>query len=180
MRYILTKDFKLIKTDAGLYQNVSGDANIEITDDPKVQGILLKPFQTVTVSGKIYARRVSGGGNCALAVLPFSNFASTETPTETNEGGETNSETETAPVAEPVSEPDNSCHCHKPPANPYDVFDNNFFNGEYKPHFPPPKPPMPPIRQFDEGEDLILRIPKSALDKGQKKFVVELPDRKRG
>lgn len=173
MRYILTKDFKLIKTESGLYQNVSGDANIEITDDPKVQGILLKPFQTVTISGKIYARRVSGGGNCALAVLPFSNVSSTETTTETNEDGETNSESEVAPVAEP----DNSCHCHKPPVNPYEVFDNGFFNGEYKPHFPPPKPP---IKQFDEGEDLILRIPKSVLENGQKKFVVELPDRKKG
>ena len=175
MRYILTKDFSLIKTEYGVFQNVSGDANIEITDDPKTQGILLKPLQTVLINAKVYARRISGGGNCALAVLPFSKSADTNENTETNESGETVENSDTT-----VTEVDNSCNCHKPPVNPYDVFGDNFFNDKYQQHFPPPKYHKPQITQYDEGEDLILRIPKSALDKGQKKFVVKLPDRKKG
>lgn len=49
MRYVLTKDFTKIATTEGIFQNLSGDANIELTNDISQQGILLKPFQTVNM-----------------------------------------------------------------------------------------------------------------------------------
>lgn len=90
MRYVLTKDFTKIPANEGILQNVSGDANIELTNDIAQQGILLKPFQTVNIGGTVYARRVSGGGTCALVVLPF---AETATADENPDGETTNTET---------------------------------------------------------------------------------------
>lgn len=164
MRYVLSKDFSLIKTSYGLFQNVSGDANIEITNDTNEQGILLKPFQTVEINTQVYARRISGGGTCALAVLPFgdSDVADDETSSD-----------ETTSTETPATSDNSDYHGHIPHGNPYDVFDNNFFHDKQKPHFPPP-PPKPP----EDG--LTIRIPQEFIDKGQRKFVVELPDRKKG
>ena len=67
----MTKDFLEISETYGLFQNLSGDANIEITTNTNEQGILLKPFQKVTIRQKIYARKVTGGGTAQLTVLPF-------------------------------------------------------------------------------------------------------------
>ena len=150
MRYTLTKDFTKITTDYGLFQNVSGDANIEITDDIRVQGIILKPFQTVVINTKVYARRISGGGNCALAVLPFSTSETQEETTDTNSTDDTN-------TTATDSTTNNSCNCHehKPPVNPYDVFNQDFFNQKPNPNFAPSfnyPPPPPPNSINDDGK----------------------------
>lgn len=78
-KYILTKDFQEITETYGLFQNLSGDANIEITNNINEQGILLKPFQKVMLNQKVYARKLAGGGTAQLIVLPFnSEIDSTE------------------------------------------------------------------------------------------------------
>lgn len=77
-KYILTKDYLEIAETYGIFQNLSGDANIEVTNNSNEQGILLKPFQKVTIRQKVYARKVGGGGTAQLMVLPFS----TETDSE--------------------------------------------------------------------------------------------------
>ena len=78
-KYILTKDFQEITETYGLFQNSSGDANIEITNNVNEQGILLKPFQKVMLNQKVYARKLAGGGTAQLIVLPFnSEIDSTE------------------------------------------------------------------------------------------------------
>ena len=170
MRYVLSKDFSLIKTSYGLFQNVSGDANIELTNDTNEQGILLKPFQTVEINTPVYARRISGGGTCTLAVLPFDDSEVT--------ADEQTTDTETTQTSTSTDDSyDYPQHGHKPHGNPYDVFNNNFFDGKPKPHKPPFPPP--PSNPEDDG-GLTIRIPKEFIDKGQRKFVVELPDRKKG
>ena len=89
-KYILTKDFQEISETYGLFQNLSGDANIEITNNTNEQGILLKPFQKVTLNQKVYARKLAGGGGTAqLIVLPFKNISDSEADsTEEVDGGE--------------------------------------------------------------------------------------------
>ena len=173
MRYVLTKDFTKINVTAGLFQNLSGDANIEITNDISQQGILLKPFQTVNINATVYARRVSGGGTCALAVLPFAEIA-----TDENSDGETaNTENPATDTTSQTSDYYNfPASPPKPPMNPY--FGGNIFDGKpgHKPNFPPPPPNFPPKK--DEG--LTIKIPPEALANGQTKFIVELPDRKKG
>ena len=72
-KYILTKDFPEIPETYGLIQNLSGDANIEITNNTNEQGILLKPFPKITINPQIYARKLGGGGTAQLMVLPFKN-----------------------------------------------------------------------------------------------------------
>lgn len=168
MRYTLTKDFTKINATAGLFQNVSGDAMIEITDDISQQGIMLKPWQTVNISTTVYARRLSGGGTCALAVLPFGEVANTA---ETSDDTATNTETPATDTPSQTANDYYSFPAPKPPMNPY--FGGNIFGGkpEHKPHFPPPN--------FKE-DGLTIKIPPEALANGQTKFVVELPDRKKG
>ena len=127
MRYVLTKDFMKIGTTEGIFQNVSGDANIEITNDISQQGILLKPFQTVNISTTVYARRISGGGTCALAVLPFAENATTD---ETSDGEATNTENPAADTTSQTAENYYNFSAPKPPMNPYfgeNIFDEKFY-----------------------------------------------------
>ena len=49
-KYILAKDFLEIAKTYGIFQNLSGDSNIEITDNINEQRILLKPFQKVQIN----------------------------------------------------------------------------------------------------------------------------------
>lgn len=179
MRYTLTKDFTKIKTVKGILQNVSGGADIEITDDIAQQGLLLKPLQTVNINTTVYARRLSGGGTCALAVLPFADSANV-TDGETPDGDTTETENTATDTTGQTTEnyPHYHHHEHKPPMPPY--FSGNIFGGkpEHKPHFPPPSPNFPPPNPKEDG--LIIKIPPEALANGQTKFVVELPDRKKG
>ncbi|MBR0062406.1 MAG: hypothetical protein IJP68_13110 [Selenomonadaceae bacterium] len=116
MRIQLTKDFRKVSTSYGLFQNLSGDANIELTENVQSDGIILRPFQIVTVNRTVWARKVSGAGTGVLAVLPF--VDSEETSDET-------SDDDTSDINPPLPPP-------RPPAppNPYDCFENF-----------PPRPP---------------------------------------
>ena len=72
-KYNLTKNYTEIVETYGLFQNVTGNADIEITDDVNDSGIVLKPFQTIVIHQKVFARKIGIAGNCVLAVLPFQN-----------------------------------------------------------------------------------------------------------
>ena len=78
-RYNLTKNYSEIAENYGLFQNVTGNADIEITDDVNNSGIVLKPFQTVTIYQKVFARKIGIAGNCVLAVLPFQDYVAAQT-----------------------------------------------------------------------------------------------------
>lgn len=93
MRIQLTRDFRKIATSYGLFQNLSGDANVELTEDVRNEGITLRPFQIVTVNRTVWARKLSGAGTGVLAVLPFAD--SDDTSDETSDDGETSGETVT-------------------------------------------------------------------------------------
>ena len=71
MRITLTKDYRKIATSYGLFQNLSSDSNIELTENVQSEGIILRPFQIVTVNRTVWARKLSGAGTGVLAVLPF-------------------------------------------------------------------------------------------------------------
>ena len=66
-------DCQKIDIRHGIIQNLSTSANIELCEDTQQKGIILKPFQTVTICRPVYAKKVSGTGNGILAVMPFEN-----------------------------------------------------------------------------------------------------------
>ncbi|MBQ9488270.1 MAG: hypothetical protein IJU91_10825 [Selenomonadaceae bacterium] len=70
-KYTLTKNYSEIAETYGVMQNLSSDANIEVTDSTDDAGIVLKPFQTLNFYQKLYARKIGNTGTCSLAVLPF-------------------------------------------------------------------------------------------------------------
>lgn len=156
-KYILTKDFTEIAETYGIFQNLSGDSNIEITDNTQTQGILLKPFQKVTINQKVYARKVSGGGTSQLIILPF------------NDVSETISDDEDYYSADNFVD---ESFRRKPRHN-------NFHNENWR------RPPLPPIFDpFDKnpavedcGGFYMLRVPKDSLN-GQNKFLVQIGDTK--
>ena len=161
-KYILTKDFQEISETYGLFQNLSGDANIEITNNTNEQGILLKPFQKVTLNQKVYARKLAGGGGTAqLIVLPFNSEADS---TEEIDGGENY-----------YSENYFDENLNRPRKN----------RRSYPREQPPPFPPMPPMFPQDNSTPAVvdcngfymLKIPKDSLN-GQNKFLVQINDSK--
>lgn len=165
-KYILTKDFLEIAETYGLFQNLSGDANIEITNNTNEQGILLKPFQKVTIRQKIYARKVTGGGTAQLMVLPFT----TDSVSEEIIDEENYSTGETY-----IDENFNRSRRNK----------NRHYENFYDWQRPREQPPSPPIFPPDistpaviENENsYVLRIPKDSLN-GQNKFLVQISDKK--
>lgn len=177
-KYILTKNYSEIVETYGVFQNLSGDANIEITADINEQGILLKPFQKILLNQKVYARKTFGAGTCLLIVLPFK---TTDDNTESNSG--TSAENQDTSQATNYSQ------------NPYEDFDDKFFYENYKRRQPPPQyfsppPPPPPPHFMDDAPTnspsmvendnfYMLKIPKNSLQ-GQKKFVIQLADYLKG
>lgn len=71
MRLTLTDDYREIGMSNGLIQNLSTAANIELSEDPQQEGVILKPSQIVMISRPIYARKSSGTTKAILAVLPL-------------------------------------------------------------------------------------------------------------
>ena len=165
-KYILTKDFLEISETYGLFQNLSGDANIEITNNTNEQGILLKPFQKVTIRQKVYARKVAGGGTAQLMVLPFSTDSDSEEIDEENYSYSGESY-----VDENLNRPRRNRR--------------NFSHDWQRPREqPPPNFPFPPVNPYDTSpavvdcnEFYMLRIPKNSLN-GQNKFLVQINDSK--
>lgn len=150
-KYILTKDFVEISETYGILQNLSGDANIEITNNTAEQGILLKPFQKVTINQKVFARKVSGGGSAQLIVLPFSSDSETSYDDSENYSYDYSYE-------DNFSRPQKHHH-HK----------------RYPPPFFPPDSSAPAV--VDCNDFYMLRIPKNSLN-GQNKFLVQISDSK--
>lgn len=164
-KYILTKDYLEISETYGIFQNLSGDANIEITNNSNEQGILLKPLQKVTIRQKVYARKAAGGGTAQLMVLPFN---SEETVDEENYSDE---ETYYEESYKPRK------HRHR----------NEYSYDWRRPREQPPIPPnfpFPPVNPYDKSPAVadcdgfyMLRIPKESLN-GQNKFLVQISDTK--
>ena len=147
MRIQLTKDFRKVSTSYGLFQNLSGDANIELTENVQSDGIILRPFKIVTVNRTVWARKVSGAGTGVLAVLPF---------VDSEETGDETSDDDTSDINPLLPPPP---HPPRPPAppNPYDCFENF-----------PPRPP------HDE-DGYVIQIPRALIERGQHKFIVDFP-----
>ena len=127
--------------------------------------VLTKDFTKINVTAGLF-QNLSGDGTCALAVLPFA-----ETATDENSDGET-ANTEN-PATDTTSQTSDYYNFPAPPPKPpmTTYCGGNIFDGKpgHKPNFPPKK---------DDG--LIIKISLEALANGQTKFVVELPDRKKG
>ena len=161
-KYILTKDFLEIAETYGIFQNLSGDANIEISDNSNEQGILLKPFQKITINRQVYARKIGGGGTAQLIVLPFSADSNSEEIT----GGETYSYSENY-FDENLNRPRKNKN-----RNSYDW---------QRPREQPPPSFLPPMFPPDISNPAVvdcdgfymLRIPKNSLN-GQNKFLVQI------
>ena len=83
MRYTLTKNYSEITESYGVFQNSSGNAEIEITANIEEAGIILRPFQTVTISQKVFARKIGNAGACVLTVLPKTMRKSNRNSTKT-------------------------------------------------------------------------------------------------
>lgn len=159
-RYILTKEYSTIKESCGVLQNLSGYSNIEITADTNEAGIILKPFQTLTIDGEVYARQSGGSGTCQLVVLPFKRSK--------HQHG----------VPSPIIDfHDPKRRVYK---NPYDDFDDDFFEER------PPRRQPPPVfpAHFDKSQPLsvqetkshfLVGVSKESL-KGQKKFLIQFED----
>ena len=159
MRIQLTRDFRKIATSYGLFQNLSGDANVELTESVQSEGIILRPYQIVTVNRTVWARKLSGAGTGVLAVLPFAD--SDETSDETSDD-ETSGET-TAPALPPP--PPHRPPPHNPPP-PKPVFVDPCVCEP----FPKPPPHHPP---HDDADSYVIKIPRALVDSGQSKFVVD-------
>ena len=179
-KYILTKDFLEIAETYGIFQNLSGDANIEITNNTNEQGILLKPFQKVTINQQIYARKLGGGGTAQLMVLPFKNNSETveEVDDENYYSGESY-------VDENLNRPRRNKNRHNNFSYPYD-WQRPREQPPPMPPFPPQiPPPMPQMFPPDNSAPAVvehdnfymLRIPKDSLN-GQNKFLVQINNSK--
>ncbi len=160
MRIQLTRDFRKIATSYGLFQNLSPDANVELTEDVRNEGIILRPYQIVTVNRTVWARKLSGAGTGVLAVLPFAD--SDETSDETSDDGETSSET-VAP--QPPPPPHRPPHHNPPPPKP--VFVDPCVCEPF------PKPPPHHHHPHDDADSYVIKIPRALVDSGQSKFVVD-------
>lgn len=89
MRLTLTDDYRKIGMAYGLFQNLSTTANIELSEDPQQEGVILKPSQIAMISRPVYARKSSGATKAILAILPFADsgeqyFEEHEPPTSTH------------------------------------------------------------------------------------------------
>jgi hypothetical protein len=151
----------------GIIQNLSGDSNIEITDNTKEQGLLLKPFQKISINRKVFARKVSGGGTAQLIVLPFTNSASDETEIDSD--------------AEDYSY-DENYFGENFSRRKKNRRRNNFYDTDWQ--RPPPPVPPPMFNPFEKNPEVVdsdgfyfLRIPKDSLN-GQNKFLVQISDTK--
>lgn len=159
MRVTLTKDYRKLSMSYGLIQNISGDANVELTASVDSDGIILKPFQVVTVNRIVYARKISGVGAGALAILPFEDAQESDGEENTDTTGETDF-AEEIPPRKPMKPP----HI---PHDPYACFEHCDFPHEprsFQGHRPPP---------HDDSDGYVIKIPRELVDRGQNKFVVD-------
>ena len=168
MRIQLTRDFRKIATSYGLFQNLSGDANVEITENVQNEGIILRPFQIVTVNRTVWARKISGAGTGVLAVLPFVDSEETSDE-ETSDDTDGNTGSDTSEGKPPLPPPP-----HHPPLPPPHHHPPKPYGFEPFPSKPEPRPPHhhhPP--HHDEADSYVIEIPRALVEHGQTKFVVD-------
>ena len=149
-RYTLTKDYTEIAESYGVFQNASGNAEIEITNDVTEAGIILKPFKTVTIEQKVFARRIGNAGACLLNVLPLQKLCENTTAVPPKRCDDTeDSDTTTLNV---------------------DVYDDLFSDT--------PKPRRPPLSVKETSTHYVVSVSKDSL-KNQNKFLLQFDDRKK-
>ena len=132
-RYTLTKNYAEITESYGVFQNSSGNAEIEITNDVAEAGIILRPFQTVTISQKVFARKIGNAGACLLTVLPLQKLWDTPNAVPPKRSDDTDAESDTSTV---------------------DAYDD-LFSGD--------KPPMPPLSVQETPTHYLVSVSKNSL-----------------
>ena len=152
-RYTLTKNYTEIAESYGVFQNSSGNAEIEITNDVAEAGIILRPFQMATISQKVYARKIGNAGACLLTVLPLQKLWDTPNavPPKRYDDTEAESDTDTSTV---------------------DAYDDLFSGKQHK-------PPMPPLSVQETPTHYLVSVSKDSL-KHQNKFLLQFDDRQKG
>ena len=148
MRYTLTKNYSEITESYGVFQNSSGNAEIEITANIEEAGIILRPFQTVTISQKVFARKIGNAGACVLTVLPLQKLCEN-----------------------PTAIPPKRCEDTESEEVAVDVYDE-LFSGKNLPN-----PRKPPLSVKDTPTHYLVSISKDSL-KNQNKFLIQFDDRK--
>ncbi len=149
-RYTLTKNYTEIAESYGVFQNASGNAEIEITNDVTEAGIILKPFKTVTIEQKVFARRIGNAGACLLNILPLQKLCENPTAVPPKRCDDTeDSDTSTLNV---------------------DVYDDLFSDT--------PKPRRPPLSVKETSTHYVVSVSKDSL-KNQNKFLLQFDDRKK-
>lgn len=152
-RYTLTKNYSEISETCGIFQNSSGNAEIEITNKLDEAGIVLKPFQAVTIHQKVFARKIgTSAGACLLTILPFKklwNYPNAVPPKRYDE------DSDVGGIA-------------------YD----DWFSGDHCPHHHG-KPPMPPLSVQETPTHYLVSVSKDSL-KNQNKFLLQFDDKQKG
>ena len=150
-RYTLSKNFSEIAETYGIFQNASGNTDIEITNDVNSAGIILRPFHTVMINQKVFARKIGNNvGACLLQVLPFRELYDT-------------SDAETSTTVENTVNEDAT----------FDDYDNFFHNK----HRAPPHFGSEPLSVQETPHHYLVSISKESL-KGQNKFLIQFDTRK--
>ena len=150
-RYTLTKSYSEIAETYGLFQNITGNADIEVTDDVNQSGIVIKPFQSVVIHQKVFARKIGIAGNSILAVLPFTDSVNASSSEEDS------------------STPTND-------SSSFEAYDDLF---SANPNFAKPPPHCPPLSVQETPSHYLVSVSKDSLNH-QKKFVLQFEDKLKG
>ena len=149
-RYTLTKNYSEIAESCGLFQNSSGNAEIEITNDVAEAGIVLRPFQSVIINQKVYARKLGNAGACLLTVLPFEKLWEDTTAVPPKRCDE-NADSE-------ISDEEVT----------FDEYGNLFLHNKHR---------APPLSVQETPNHYVVKVSKESL-KGQNKFLIQFDDKK--
>lgn len=158
MRYTLSNEFQLIDEGNCILQNVSNDANVEISNSTSEQGIILPPYALVSVNKQVYAHKISGNGTCTIAILSLAS-SSDEDSSDSSSGSDSDDSSYYTDL-QPNHRPHPPKHHHhlEPPPPPPVI------------RMPPPRPPRP----WEHNRDSIMvEIPRSEIEKGNNKFFID-------
>lgn len=147
-RYTLNKNYSEIAETYGVFQNASGNAEIEITNDINEAGIILRPFHSVIVNQKVYARKLGNAGACLMTVLPFRELWS-----------------------DPDAVPPKRCDDEQAEDAgdvTFDEYGNLFLHDKHR---------SPPLSVQETPNHYLVKVSKESL-KGQNKFLIQFDDKK--
>lgn len=151
-RYTVTKNYAEIAEKYGVLQNLTGDANIEITNDISQAGIILKPFKTLMFSQKIYARKVGNVGTSVLAVMPYKKLWEDPDAVPPKRCDDESTEEESSDVT-------------------FDEYGDLFLRKQ--------KSNAPPLEVQETSTHYVVTVSKDSLQ-GQNKFILQFDDKKKG